>query len=73
MNIHDALTASVGKGREFAKELNKVTTDALIEVDFNSNMVTGALRPLTAFLGLDSKAQLASKAELQKAAQSINK
>lgn len=73
MNIHDALTAIVGKGREFAKDLNKVTTDALIEVDFNSNMVTGALRPLTAFLGLDSKAQLASKAELQKAAQSINK
>ena len=73
MNIHDALTSSVGKGREFAKDLNKVTTDALIEVDFNSNMVTGALRPLTAFLGLDSKAQLASKAELQKAAQSINK
>ena len=73
MNIHDALTAIVGKGREFAKDLNKVTTDALIEVDFNSNMVTGSLRPLTAFLGLDSKAQLASKAELQKAAQSINK
>lgn len=73
MNIHDALTAIVGKGRQFAKELNKVTTDALIEVDFNSNMVTGALRPLTAFLGLDSKAQLTSKAELQKAAQSINK
>lgn len=73
MNIHDALTASVGKGREFAKELNKVTTDALIEVDFNSNMVTGSLKPLAAFLGLDSKAQLASKAELQKAAQSINK
>ena len=73
MNIHDALTASVGKGREFAKELNKVTTDALIEVDFNSNMVTGSLKPLTAFLGLDSKVQLASKAELQKAAQSINK
>lgn len=73
MNIHDALTASVGKGREFAKELNKVTTDALIEVDFNSNMVTGSLKPLTAFLGLDSKTQLASKAELQKAAQSINK
>ncbi|MEG0486326.1 MAG: hypothetical protein RR575_00175 [Acinetobacter sp.] len=73
MNIHDALTAIVGKGREFSKELNKVTTDALIEVDFNSNMVTGSLKPLTAFLGLDSKAQLASKAELQKAAQSINK
>lgn len=73
MNIHDALTASVGKGREFAKELNKVTTDALIEVDFNSNMVTGSLKPLTAFLGLDSKTQLGSKAELQKAAQSINK
>lgn len=73
MNIHDALTAIVGKGREFAKELNKVTTDALIEVDFNSNMVTGSLKPLTAFLGLDSKAQLASKAELQKAAQGINK
>lgn len=73
MNIHDALTAPVGRGREFAKDLNKVTTDALIEVDFNSNMVTGSLRPLTAFLGLDSKAQLASKAELQKAAQSINK
>ena len=36
-------------------------------------MVTGSLKPLTAFLGLDSKAQLASKAELQKAAQSINK
>ena len=73
MNIHDALTASVGKGREFAKELNKVTTDALIEVDFNSNMVTGSLKPLAAFLGLDSKAQLAAKAELQEAAQRINK
>jgi hypothetical protein len=73
MNIHDALTAIVGKGRQFAKELNKVTTDALIEVDFNSNMITGSLKPLVAFLGLDSKAQLASKAELQKAAQSINK
>lgn len=73
MNIHDALTAIVGKGREFAKDLNKVTTDALIEVDFNSNMVTGSLKPLTAFLGLDSKTQLAAKAELQKAAQSINK
>ena len=73
MNIHDAETAPVGRGREFAKDLNSITTDALIEVDFNSNMVTGALRPLTAFLGLDSKAQLASKAELQKAAQSINK
>ena len=73
MNIHDALTSSVGKGREFAKDLNKVTTDALIEVDFNSNMVTGSLKPLTAFLGLDSKAQLAAKAELQTAAQRINK
>ena len=73
MNIHDALTAIVGKGREFAKELNKVTTDALIEVDFNSNMVTGSLKPLTAFLGLDSKAQLAVKEELQKAAERINK
>ena len=73
MNIHDAETAPVGKGREFAKELNKVTTDALIEVDFNSNMVTGSLKPLTAFLGLDSKAQLAAKAELQEAAQRINK
>ena len=73
MNIHDALTAIVGKGREFAKDLNKVTTDALIEVDFNSNMVTGSLKPLTAFLGLDSKAQLAAKAELQNAAERINK
>ena len=73
MNIHDALTASVGKGREFAKDLNKVTTDALIEVDFNSNMVTGSLKPLAAFLGLESKAQLAAKAELQEAAQRINK
>ena len=73
MNIHDALTSVVGKGREFAKELNKVTTDALIEVDFNSNMVTGSLKPLTAFLGLDSKAQLAAKAELQNAAERINK
>lgn len=73
MNIHDALTASVGKGREFAKDLNKVTTDALIEVDFNSNMITGSLKPLAAFLGLDSKAQLAAKAELQDAAKRINK
>lgn len=73
MNIHDAETAPVGKGREFAKDLNSITTDALIEVDFNSNMVTGSLRPLTAFLGLDSKAQLVAKAELQDAAQRINK
>ena len=73
MNIHDAETAPVGKGREFAKDLNKVTTDALIEVDFNSNMVTGSLKPLTAFLGLDSKSQLAAKEELQEAAQRINK
>lgn len=36
-------------------------------------MVTGSLKPLTAFLSLDSKAQLAAKAELQDAAKRINK
>jgi len=46
MNIHDALNAKMGQGRELGKSLNQVTLDSLVNTDLNVNFALGALKPL---------------------------